>query len=72
MVAINKECQDRLESLFKTEIGRAVIQDFKEMIVKADNYPANANDGMLFAMLESRTNGELSVLKQLIKIGERK
>ena len=70
MVKFNKECQDKIKTLLKSEVGKSLISDLKEIIVKNDNYPANATDGILFSMLVSRAEGELSVLKQLIKIGE--
>lgn len=70
MVALNKDQQDKIKTLLKSEVGKSLIEDFKTIIVKADNYPANASDGMLFALLMGRKEGELSVLKQLIRIGE--
>jgi len=70
MVAFNKDQQDKIKTLLKSEVGKSLIEDFKAIIVKADNYPANASDGMLFALLMGRKEGELSVLKQLIRIGE--
>ena len=56
--------------MFRTEVGKSLLEDFKKIIVNSDNYPANAADGELFAMLMNRKEGELSLLKQLIKIGE--
>lgn len=70
MLPFNKECQNKLKALFRSELGSSVLADFKKIIVDNDNYPANATDGMLFSLLATRTDGELSVLKQLIKIGE--
>ena len=70
MVTYNKEQLAKIKTLFKSEVGKSLLEDFKKIIVNTDNYPANATDGMLFAMLENRKEGELSVLKQLIKIGE--
>jgi len=70
MVAFNKDQQVKLKTVFRTEVGKSLLEDFKRIIVNADNYPANATDGVLFAMLASRTEGEISLLKQLIKIGE--
>jgi hypothetical protein len=70
MLALNKDQITKLRTLLKSEVGKSLISDFKDIIVKTDNYPANATDGMLFALLEGRREGELSVLRQLIKIGE--
>lgn len=70
MVAFNKDQQVKLRTVFKTEVGKSLLEDFKKIIVNSDNYPANASDGMLFAILSGRKEGELSLLKQLIKIGE--
>ena len=70
MVAFNKDQQVKLRTVFKTEVGKSLLEDFKKIIVNSDNYPANASDGVLFAMLINRKEGELSLLKQLIKIGE--
>jgi len=70
MVTFNKDQRVKLKTIFRTEVGASLLKDLKEIIVNSDNYPANANDGMLFAMLASRKEGEISLLKQLIKIGE--
>lgn len=70
MLSLNKDQVTKIRSLLKTEVGKSLVADFKEIIIKTDNYPANATDGMLFALLEGRREGELSVLRQLIKIGE--
>ena len=70
MIPFNKDQQTKIRALFKTEAGKSLLDDFKKIIVASDNYPANANDGMLFAILTGRKEGELSILKQLIKIGE--
>lgn len=70
MLNLNKDQITKLKTLLRTEVGKSLIADFREIIVKTDNYPANATDGMLFALLEGRREGELSVLRQLIKIGE--
>ena len=70
MVMFNKDQRLKIRTIFRTEVGKSFLQDLKEIIVNSDNYPANATDGMLFAMLENRKEGELSVLKQIIKIGE--
>ena len=70
MVTFNKDQRVKLKTIFRTEVGASLLKDLKEIIVNSDNYPANASDGMLFAMLENRKEGELSVLKQIIKIGE--
>ena len=70
MLNLNKDQITKLKTLLRTEVGKSLISDFKDIIVKTDNYPANATDGMLFALLEGRREGELSVLRQLIKIGE--
>jgi len=70
MVVFNKDQRLKLKTMLRTEVGKSFLQDLKEIIVNSDNYPANATDGMLFAMLENRKEGELSVLKQIIKIGE--
>lgn len=70
MVAFNKDQQVKLRTVFKTEVGKSLLEDFKKIIVNSDNYPANASDGVLFAILSGRKEGELSLLKQLIKIGE--
>lgn len=70
MLSLNKDQITKLRVLLKSEVGKSLIEDFKEIIIKTDNYPANATDGMLFALLEGRREGELSVLRQLIKIGE--
>lgn len=70
MVVFNKDQLVKLRTVFKTEVGKSLLEDFKKIIVNSDNYPANASDGMLFAILTGRKEGELSVLKQLIKIGE--
>jgi len=56
--------------MFRTEVGKSLLADLKAIIVKQDNYPVNATDGVLFAVLMGRAEGELSVLRQLIKIGE--
>lgn len=66
----NNETRIKIKALFKSDLGRAVLSDFKDIIVKNDNYPVNASDGMLFSLLATRTEGEISMLKQLIKIGE--
>lgn len=70
MLTLSKDQITKLKTLLKSEVGKSLLQDFKDIIVKTDNYPANATDGMLFALLEGRREGELSVLRQLIKIGE--
>lgn len=70
MLTLSKDQITKLRTLLKSEVGKSLLQDFKDIIVKTDNYPANATDGMLFALLEGRREGELSVLRQLIKIGE--
>ena len=70
MIAFNKDQQTKIRTIFKTEAGKSLLDDFKKIIVSSENYPANANDGMLFAILTGRKEGELSILKQLIKIGE--
>ena len=70
MVAFNKDQQVKLKTMFRTEVGKSLLEDFKKIIVNSDNYPANATDGMLFALLSGRKEGELSLLRQLIKIGE--
>lgn len=70
MLTLSKDQISKLKTLLKSEVGKSLIADFKDIIVKTDNYPANATDGMLFALLEGRREGELSVLRQLIKIGE--
>lgn len=70
MVTFNKDQRVKLKTIFRTEVGASLLKDLKEIIVNSDNYPANATDGMLFAMLASRKEGEISLLKQLIKIGE--
>lgn len=70
MVTFNKDQRVKLKTIFRTEVGASLLKDLKEIIVNSDNYPANASDGMLFAMLASRKEGEISLLKQLIKIGE--
>ena len=66
----SKEQQEKINIIFKTEVGKSLLADLKEIIVRADNYPVNATDGVLFAVLMGRAEGELSVLRQLIKIGE--
>ena len=70
MVQFNKDQKDKIRTMFRTEIGMSLISDLKDIIVKSDNYPVNATDGMLFSILMGHKEGELSVLKQLIKIGE--
>lgn len=70
MVTFNKDQLVKLITVFRTEVGKSLLEDFKKIIVNSDNYPANATDGVLFAMLMNRKEGELSLLKQLIKIGE--
>ena len=70
MVQFNKDQKDKIRIMFKTEVGKSLLSDLKEIIVKADNYPTNATDGVLFSILMGHKEGELSVLKQLIKIGE--
>jgi hypothetical protein len=69
-VLFNKEQKDKIRIMFRTEVGKSLLSDLKEIIVKADNYPVNATDGVLFAVLMGRAEGELSVIRQLIKIGE--
>ena len=66
----NKAQQDKIRIMLKTEVGKSFLSDMKEIIVKTDNYPVNATDGVLFSILMGHKEGELSVLKQLIKIGE--
>ena len=66
----NKDQQDKIRIMFKTDVGKSLLSDLKAIIVKADNYPVNAQDGILFSVLMSRAEGELSMLRQLIKIGE--
>lgn len=70
MVQFNKDQKDKIRIMFKTETGKSLLSDLKEIIVKTDNYPVNATDGILFSILMGHKEGELSVLKQLIKIGE--
>lgn len=70
LMLFNKDQQDKIRIMFKTEVGKSLLADLKSIIVKADNYPVNATDGVLFAVLMGRAEGELSVLRQLIKIGE--
>lgn len=70
MVVFNKDQQVKLRTVFKTEVGKSLLEDFKKIIVNSDNYPANATDGVLFAILSARKEGEASLLRQLIKIGE--
>ena len=70
MVTFNKDQLVKLRTVFRTEVGKSLLEDFKKIIVNSANYPANATDGVLFAMLMNRKEGELSLLKQLIKIGE--
>lgn len=70
MVVFNKDQQVKLRTVFKTEVGKSLLEDFKKIIVNSDNYPANATDGVLFAILSARKEGETSLLRQLIKIGE--
>lgn len=66
----NKEQQTKIRSLLKTEVGKSLINDFKAIIVQTDNYPVNATDGILFSILMGRKEGKLSILRELIKIGE--
>ena len=70
MVQFNKDQKDKIRTLFRTEAGKSLLSDFKDIIVRTDNYPTNATDGVLFSILMGHKEGELSVLKQLIKIGE--
>ena len=70
MVHFNKDQKDKIRTLLKTEAGKSLLSDLKEIIVRTDNYPVNATDGILFSILMGHKEGELSVLKQLIKIGE--
>ena len=70
MVQFNKDQKDKIRTLLKTEAGQSLLSDLKEIIVRTDNYPVNATDGILFSILMGHKEGELSVLKQLIKIGE--
>lgn len=70
MVQFNKDQKDKIRTILRTEVGKSLISDFKEIIVKSDNYPVNATDGILFSILMGHKEGELSVIKQLIKIGE--
>ena len=70
MVQFNKDQKDKIRTLLKTEAGKSLLSDFKDIIVRTDNYPVNATDGVLFSILMGHKEGELSVLKQLIKIGE--
>ena len=70
MVQFNKDQKDKIRTLLKTEAGKSLLSDLKEIIVRTDNYPVNATDGILFSILMGHKEGELSVLKQLIKIGE--
>ena len=70
MITFNKDQKTKIRTLFKSKAGKSLLDDFKNIIVASDNYPANANDGILFAILTGRREGELSVLKQIIKIGE--
>jgi len=70
MVQFNKDQKDKIRTMFKTEVGKSLLADLKDIIVRADNYPVNATDGILFSILMGHKEGELSVLKQLIKIGE--
>ena len=70
MVQFNKDQKDKIRTLLKTEAGKSLLSDFKDIIVRTDNYPVNATDGILFSILMGHKEGELSVLKQLIKIGE--
>ena len=69
-MVFSKEQKDKLRIIFRTEAGKSLLADFKDIIVKTDNYPVNATDGVLFAVLMGHKEGELSLLKQLIKIGE--
>ena len=70
MVQFNKDQKDKIRTLLKTEAGKSLLSDFKDIIVRTDNYPVNATDGILFSILMGHKEGELSILKQLIKIGE--
>lgn len=70
MVQFNKDQKDKIRTMFKTEVGKSLLSDLKDIIVRSDNYPVNATDGILFSILMGHKEGELSVLKQLIKIGE--
>lgn len=71
MLKLNQECKKKLEISLKSKLGKSLIEDFKKIIVNEDNLPANANDGFLYALQLSRTEGQLDVIKQLIKIGEK-
>ena len=70
MVQFNKDQKDKIRTMFKTEVGKSLLADLKDIIVRSDNYPVNATDGILFSILMGHKEGELSVLKQLIQIGE--
>ena len=70
MVQFNKDQKDKIRTMFRTEAGKSLLSDFKDIIVRTDNYPVNTTDGILFSILMGHKEGELSVLKQLIKIGE--
>ena len=70
MIAFNKDQQTKLRTVFRSEAGKSLLDDFKKIIVNTDNYPANASDGMLFAIMMGKREGEIALLKQLIKIGE--
>ena len=70
MIPFNQDQKNKIKSLLRTEEGKSLLADLKAIIVKEDNYPANASDGMLFALLSGRKEGELSVLRQIIRIGE--
>ena len=66
----NKEQQEKIRIMLRTEVGKSFLSDLKEIIVKYDNYPVNATDGILYAVLMGRGEGKLSILRELIKIGE--
>lgn len=70
MITFSKDQQTKIRTIFRTEVGKSLLSDLKDIIVKTDNYPANASDGMLFAIMTGRKEGELSIIRQLIKIGE--
>jgi hypothetical protein len=71
MLKLKQSERELLVSLFNTELGKAALSSFKEVIVRGPSEPANASEGQIYSILTAKEEAKLDVLRYFIKLGEK-
>jgi hypothetical protein len=71
MLKLKQNERDILSNLFKTELGRAALSSFKEVIIRGPGEPVNASEGQIYSILMAKEEAKLDLLRYFIKLGEK-